>query len=387
MAGLEVPGRHPVVQEDARVARGHAGAERAVEALDAGHRVALAVHHAEVGRVGRPRRGRRRPRGRRPLRVDLRRAPGQVVGRQQLGERRARRIADRRPSARDRRTRASWPRPACGRGPRRARPSRRGRSARRCRAPGGAPSPWSSAGPRGPCSRGSRGRSAPGPRARKAARSSAVTSAADLAAPGGEALGPGRPGRTTRPLRRRAARACGRAPAGRSACPRPAARPVAEEHRRAARIGAERLHVLAREVAARARRAVPFARVVDRGVEEGGPRPPAEARVHGAPRRRPSRAPRRRGRPDDGMPGRVALGGGRARRGARPVEDDRLARPADVRRGRTRRRRGPTCRARPPRAWPPPPPPRRRRCRPPGARGGRPGWRAGDWTRRRPAAR
>ena len=104
---------------------------------------------------------------------------------------------------------------------------------------------------------------------------------------------------------------------------------VAEEHSRAALIGAESADLLAGEVPVGPGRAEPLARVVDRGLEERGPRPPAETGVHRAPgadgaRDRGGQRPRR------GDAGRVPLRSGRARRGAGPVDDDRLAGPPQV---------------------------------------------------------
>ena len=49
--GRQMPIGHAVVQQDAGIARGHAGAEAGVEALDAGDRVARRVDHAEIRRV------------------------------------------------------------------------------------------------------------------------------------------------------------------------------------------------------------------------------------------------------------------------------------------------------------------------------------------------
>ena len=73
---LEVPVAHPIVQHDAGVA-GHRRAEEVVDALNAGDGVALAVDHAEVGRVGAgwDRAGNRPLRG--AARVDL---SGQLAG-------------------------------------------------------------------------------------------------------------------------------------------------------------------------------------------------------------------------------------------------------------------------------------------------------------------
>ena len=105
--------------------------------------------------------------------------------------------------------------------------------------------------------------------------------------------------------------------------------PVAEKHPGAARVGAEGADLLAGEVPAGASRAEPVARVVDRSLEERGPRAPAEPGVHRAPRAH--RAGDRDGQgPGHRDAGRVALRRRRARRGAGPVEDDRLAGPPDV---------------------------------------------------------
>ena len=51
MARREMPVRHAVVQQDAGVAGGHAGAEARIQALDAGHRIAVRIDHAEIRRV------------------------------------------------------------------------------------------------------------------------------------------------------------------------------------------------------------------------------------------------------------------------------------------------------------------------------------------------
>ena len=86
VAGLEVPIAHPVVEQDAGVARHDTGTEAAVDALHAGNGIALAIGGAEIGRVAGGE-GHRAGRRRAPQ-VD---APGElrgIVGGQQLCERR-----------------------------------------------------------------------------------------------------------------------------------------------------------------------------------------------------------------------------------------------------------------------------------------------------------
>ena len=84
MHRVEVPIGHAVVEEDAGVAGGHARAPGAVDALDAGDGVALAVGGAEIGRVAR-RIGDGADR-RSTLPIDTGSEPGGVIRRQQFGE-------------------------------------------------------------------------------------------------------------------------------------------------------------------------------------------------------------------------------------------------------------------------------------------------------------